>query len=279
MTWLFVSTSPEEVSTMPVPAAAPFSYARFVLTTTTPVCTVAFDVRASAAWTPIAAAIAPESASPSASLPLICTGIPTGAERPLRVRPVAAVRGRGAAVAVAAVAARAVRSAVVAGLRRRGGRGGGGHRRLDRRRVAAHVPAAAVGRERRRLRRLDDGRPIAAALVLGGVDLARPIVLRRRPRRRAGGSGSMDDGDISSPHRRRDDERVTRPRWGRCVRHSVGGDDAAGHDSRRHRQSGDLRRAAAREQPWQQAAEGGSDRLQLEAQLRPRAEEQRLDGG
>ena len=39
MTWLFVSTSPEGVSTMPVPAAAPPN-ASVVFTTTTPVLTV-----------------------------------------------------------------------------------------------------------------------------------------------------------------------------------------------------------------------------------------------
>src|SRR4051812_26415033 len=37
MTWLFVSTSPDDVTTMPVPAAAPPPYARFVSITTTPV--------------------------------------------------------------------------------------------------------------------------------------------------------------------------------------------------------------------------------------------------
>ena len=37
MTWLFVSTSPDEVRTIPVPAASPPTYARFVVITTTPV--------------------------------------------------------------------------------------------------------------------------------------------------------------------------------------------------------------------------------------------------
>ena len=36
ITWLFVRISPDEVSTMPVPAAAPFWYARFVSITTMP---------------------------------------------------------------------------------------------------------------------------------------------------------------------------------------------------------------------------------------------------
>ncbi len=58
MTWLFVSTSPEEVSTMPVPAAAPCWYARFVFTITTPVWTAAREVRASAACAPTASAAA-----------------------------------------------------------------------------------------------------------------------------------------------------------------------------------------------------------------------------
>ncbi len=37
MTWLFVSTVPEDESTIPVPAPPPPPYARRVLTTTTPV--------------------------------------------------------------------------------------------------------------------------------------------------------------------------------------------------------------------------------------------------
>jgi hypothetical protein len=37
MTWLFVNTVPEDVSTIPEPAPLPPVYARRVLTTTTPV--------------------------------------------------------------------------------------------------------------------------------------------------------------------------------------------------------------------------------------------------
>ena len=52
ITWLFVRTSPDEVNTMPVPAAAPFTYARFVSMSTTPVVSAARDGCAAAMWAP-----------------------------------------------------------------------------------------------------------------------------------------------------------------------------------------------------------------------------------
>ena len=73
MTWLFVNTSPLDVRTMPVPAAAPFAYARFVSTTTTPVWTDACDVRANAAWTPTASAASAKRRASERFISICCT--------------------------------------------------------------------------------------------------------------------------------------------------------------------------------------------------------------
>ena len=58
MTWLFVRTSPVLVRTIPVPAAFAFSYARFVVTSTTPRVTGAGAAFALPAKTPAAATTA-----------------------------------------------------------------------------------------------------------------------------------------------------------------------------------------------------------------------------
>src|SRR5579871_5238926 len=58
ITWLFVSTSPADVSTIPVPAAEAPAYARLVSITTTPVPTAAACARAKAKRATTAAASA-----------------------------------------------------------------------------------------------------------------------------------------------------------------------------------------------------------------------------
>src|SRR5262249_53474948 len=68
ITWLFVSTSPFEVRTIPLPAAVPCPYASFVVTSTTPASSAAVEREARAASaTPATASTTPSTTSARAT--------------------------------------------------------------------------------------------------------------------------------------------------------------------------------------------------------------------